>query len=128
MIGLSYGRSAMPSDATLKNYASELLKHYLDGYQTKYKTTPVINRYKLGWGFRDLAADMGVARGKQIIDFYFELNRAPHLPEPLLYGYDKLWNQKVEEEEDKARREQIRKETLQRTKDWVKNVNGVKGS
>ncbi len=119
MNGPSYVRRSMASEATTAKYATELINRYLENYQKTYGRRPVeFNRNTLKWGFRDMATDLGKARALEIIDVYFELPRAPHKADQMLYAYEKLDQQMEELAEDEKRREKIRQETQERLKEW----------
>ena len=105
------------SEATLRKHASKLLDLYVELWEDKYQKDIVINSHKNSWGFKSMVKDLGVARGEEVIRYYFETNRVGHPLDHLLYNYDRLHKILLEKAEDAVKRKQYREETRQRVKE-----------
>lgn len=108
----------MASEATVNKNARELLTLYVSLYQKKYNKAPEMNRFKQQWGFRAMYEDLGIAQARKIVEYYFRTARVGHPIDYLLYNYEKLNRILIELEKDARDREQWRKETEQRVKEW----------
>lgn len=113
----------MASEATINKNARELLSLYVNLYQDKYKKVPEMNRYKQQWGFRGMYEDLGIAQSRKVIEHYFKTGRVNHPLEYLLYNYEKLNRILIELEKDARDREQWRKETEAKVKEWEARGN-----
>lgn len=113
----------MVSEATINKNARELLTQYVTLYQEKYSKTPEINRYKHLWGFKGMYEDLGIAQARNVVNYYFRTSRPGHPVEYLIYNYEKLDRILLELEKDARDREQWRKETEQRVKEWEARGN-----
>lgn len=109
----------MVTQATLTNYANELLNIYVANWENKYGKSPEINRYKVRWGFQDMATDLGIGRARKVIDFYFTTEKLNHPLQYLLYNYERLDRIMREVEKDEIDREELRRETEKRVKEWL---------
>lgn len=114
---------AKVSAATLNKQATELLNLYVTLYVDKYGKAPTMNRFKQKWGFISIVEDYGHGVGKSIIEYYFKTSRVGHPIDYLLYNYEKLHTIMVELEQDEIKREEIRKETEARVKEWSTRGN-----
>lgn len=113
----------MASEATVNKNARELLTLYVSLYQKKYNKTPEMNRFKQQWGFRGMYEDLGRAQAVKVVEYYFRTSRPGHPIDYLLYNYEKLNRILTEIEKDARDREQWRKETEQRVKEWEARGN-----
>jgi hypothetical protein len=113
----------MVAEATINKYTNELLALYIDRYTSLYGKTPVMNRFKQKWGFRAMYEDLGLAQAKKVIEHYFKTERFGHPIDYLLYNYEKLNLILIELEKDAVDREQLRKETEQRVREWEASGN-----
>lgn len=113
----------MVAEATINKYTNELLAMYIDLYAKQYGKTPVMNRFKQKWGFRGMYEDLGQAQAKKVIEHYFKTGRVGHPIDYLLYNYEKLNQILIELERDAKDREQLRKETEQRVREWEASGN-----
>lgn len=113
----------MPTQQTINKYANELLNLFVELYSGKYGTRPVINRFKQKWGFIDMYEDLGMARSKEVINFYFKGGRPGHTVEGLLYNYERLDQTLKDIEKDEEDRKKIRLETKKRLEEWESRGN-----
>jgi hypothetical protein len=113
----------MVSEATVNKYTNELLALYVDLYSQKYGKAPMMNRFKQKWGFRGMYEDLGQAQAKKVINHYFNTGRVGHPIDYLLYNYEKLNQILIELEQDARKREELRKETEQRVREWEARGN-----
>ncbi len=113
----------MVAEATINKYTNELLALYIDLYSKQYGKTPVMNRFKQKWGFRAMYEDLGTAQAKRVIEYYFKTGRVGHPIDYLLYNYEKLNLILIEITQDAKDREELRKETERRVREWEANAN-----
>ena len=96
-----------------------LVSLYLKLYKEKYSFDPPgFNRFRDKWGFRDMIEDLGMARSKEVITYYFDTRHIGHPVQQLFYNYDRLSDLMKEREEDEKNRERLRAETEARVKAW----------
>lgn len=96
-----------------------LVTYFLSRFNEKYESAPRdFNRYRDKWGFQGMIEDFGMPRSKQIIDYYFSLNRQNHTTNYLLYNYEKLHGVMLEREEDEEKRAALRAESKKRVEEW----------
>lgn len=109
---------AATPQAELNKQANALISFYLTLYKKKYGETPTLNRYREKWGFISMIEDLGVARAKEVMEFYFDSKSFGHGVVDLLRNYDNLHNRMNSIERDRAERERLRKETKKRVEEW----------
>ena len=101
-----------------------LTSYFLTTYKTKYKNSPVVNRNKARWGFEAVLMDFSMDEAKELIDFYLTTASANrHSLEWFLFNYDKMVTAKQSQKDDAERREQLRRESEQRAKEWRERGN-----
>jgi hypothetical protein len=100
-----------------------LISHFLTQYQQKHNGPPRdFNRHRDKWGFQSMIEDLGMARAREIVTYYFSLPNNSHTVNGLLFNYDKLNTDMMEREEDEIERRRIRAETKQRVEEWRKRI------
>jgi hypothetical protein len=70
--------------------AYSLITMYTGLYKAKYGKTPVINKYREKWGMQDVLESVDFDRAKELLEYYFKLNRAGHPLQWFVYNFDKL--------------------------------------
>lgn len=96
-----------------------LITQYLTLYQERYGRKPTdFNRYKEKWGFASMIEDLGNARAKEVVSYYFETNNIGHPVSKLLYNYEKLDEIMTERAADEELRARLRRESEARVKAW----------
>lgn len=107
----------MPQTA-IQRQSNALVTQFVNNYQGKYKTAPELNRYREKWGFQDMIADLGYDRAKEIVDYYFRTSKPGHPVQFLLNNYDKINTFYTEKKDDERKREEMRRVTAERVKEW----------
>ena len=80
-------------------------------YKEKYKKPAVVNRYREKWAMKDVIDSLGYDRAKNLLEYYFKLNKTDHNLTWFFYNFDKINIAMIELEKDKSRREFIMKQT-----------------
>lgn len=106
---------AEPTTAQINTLVSYFLKVYarVDGGKPAD-----FNRFRDKWAFKDMIADFGMDRAKEIVDYYFETPRYIHSTKYLLYNYDALSNIMRDSEKDKVDLAKLRAESKIRVEQW----------
>lgn len=99
-----------------------LITLFINSYKAKYGYAPNINRYREKWGFQDMMNDLGYARAKEIIEFYFTTNRVGHPVIELFRNYDRLNDLEQELALDAIKRLELRRQTEQRVREWEEKI------
>ncbi len=113
----------MVAASTLSKQGTELVNLYIEIYVKKYDRSPEINRFKQKWGFISMIEDYKFPTAKKIIEYYFKTDRFGHPVEHLLYNYETLYKNMVEQDRDAAERERLLRETEQRVREWEARGN-----
>lgn len=104
----------MATDATLAKYAREAIALYVSLFESKYKRKPEMNRYSARYALSDIIDDIGMAKTKTVIEYYFKTDKPGH-PFPWFLGnYEKLNKVYDELQEDARKRAKLREETRKR--------------
>lgn len=91
--------------------AYALLGFYEKCYTEKYGNKPKYNKYREKWGVQDLIDTVGFDRAKDLLSYYFRIDRPNHQLQWFLYNFDKLDDMLVQIEKDKARRTMLLEQT-----------------
>jgi len=96
-----------------------LISHYLKQYKDRYGREPRdFNRFRDKWGFQSIIEQYGMARAKDVVDYYMSTRRVGHPVNYLLYNYEKLYEIMTEKEKDEENRQRLIKESKERVKEW----------
>lgn len=95
--------------------AYALVSLYIALYKFKYDKQPVVNRYREKWAMQDVIDTVGFERGRELLEYYFRLNRQGHPLNWFLYNFDRLDDTLVKSVQDNEKRKSLR----ERTKDLV---------
>ena len=98
-----------------KQVAQSLITFYSNCHLKRFGKKPAINRYSEVWGMSDLLLDYSEEEIKEIIEYFFRLDRSSHSTKNLYANFTKLIDGKKESE---SLREERRK-LLKRTKEIV---------
>lgn len=107
----------MPQTA-IQRQGNALVTQFVNNYTDKYSTRPELNRYREKWGFQDMIEDLGYDRAREIVDYYFRTSKPGHPVQFLLNNYDKINAFYAEKLADEKKREQIRRDTAERVREW----------
>jgi hypothetical protein len=91
--------------------AHGLVTAYTSLFKQKYGKAPQINRYREKWAMQDVLDSVGYDRAKELLEYYFKIDRSGHPLNWFLYNFDKLDFHLNELKKDRERREMIRKQT-----------------
>jgi hypothetical protein len=97
----------------------KLTTYYEKKYKEKYKTAAVVNRNTARWGFDSILKGISPEETKELLDYWFSADSTQRHPlQWFFYNYDKLIAARSEQSEDDALRDNLRKKTEQRVKEW----------
>lgn len=88
-----------------------LIGLYQSLYKERYGKTPTINKFREKWAMQDVIDSVGFDRAKELLAYYFHLNKNGHPLQFFFFNFDKIDNNKVESEKDKERRKILMQET-----------------
>ena len=88
-----------------------LLTHYISLYKDRYGRDPILNRYREKWGMQDVIDTVGYQRAKDLVEYYFTLNKYNHPLQWFFYNFDKLDKLWKDIEDDKVHRDMLRSKT-----------------
>lgn len=92
-------------------FSHALLNHYIKLYEDRYGRKPVVNIYKEKWAMADVIESIGYDRGKELLDYYFQVTNPSHQLTWFFYNFDRLDDMLNKTEQDKERRAKIRAAT-----------------
>ena len=98
-----------------------LMSLYQSLYKEKYNKMPTINKFREKWAMQDVIDSVGFDKAKQILEYYFSLNKSGHPLQFFFYNFDKIGTSINEIEKDKERRRLL----LEQTKNLVER-GGIK--
>jgi hypothetical protein len=115
----------MASDATVRRHAKEVMQKYKELYVQKFGTAPLINSYLDLWGFINMVEDLedlsikrkGLHRALEVVEYYMTLQGSSEL-QKLFREYHRLSKAMDERAADRAKLNQIAKETEERVRKW----------
>lgn len=88
-----------------------LLTMYQNLYKDKYGRAVTINKFREKWAMQDVIDSVGFDRAKELIEYYFGLNKNGHPLQFFFYNFDKMDALKLEIEKDKEKRRLLLEET-----------------
>ena len=88
-----------------------LLTEYQNLYKERYKKVPSINKFREKWAMQDVIDSVGFDRAKQLLTYYFSLNKNGHPLQFFFYNFDKMDALKIEIDRDKEKRRLLLEET-----------------
>jgi hypothetical protein len=80
-------------------------------YKEKYGKKPAMNKFREKWAMKDVIDSVGLDRAKEILSYYFTLNKSGHPLQFFFYNFDRLDAAIIEVEKDKERRRLLLEET-----------------
>lgn len=84
---------------------------YQNLYKDKYGRAVTINKFREKWAMQDVIDSVGFDRAKELIEYYFGLNKNGHPLQFFFYNFDKMDALKLEIEKDKEKRRLLLEET-----------------
>jgi hypothetical protein len=88
-----------------------LISLYQSLYKDKYGRVPTINKFREKWAMQDVIDSVGFDRAKELIEYYFTLNKNGHPLQFFFYNFDKMDSIKVESDKDKEKRKLLLEQT-----------------
>ena len=80
-------------------------------YNEKYGKKPKVNRYREKWAMQDVIDSVGFERAKDLLTYYFKVNKPGHPISFFFYNFDKMDQLKKEIDKDRANRRNLREAT-----------------
>lgn len=84
---------------------------YQNLYKDKYGRAVTINKFREKWAMQDVIDSVGFDRAKELLEYYFGLNKNGHPLQFFFYNFDKMDSLKLEIEKDKEKRRLLLEET-----------------
>ena len=88
-----------------------LISLYQSLYKDKYGRIPTMNKFREKWAMQDVVDSVGFERAKDLLTYYFSLNKNGHPLQFFFYNFDKMDALKIEIEKDKEKRRLLLEET-----------------
>lgn len=88
-----------------------LIGLYQSLYKEKYNRVPTMNKFREKWAMQDVIDSVGFDRAKDLLVYYFSLNKNGHPLQFFFYNFDKMDALKIEIERDKEKRRLLLEET-----------------
>lgn len=88
-----------------------LIGLYQSLYKERYGKSPTMNKFREKWAMQDVIDSVGFDRAKELLTYYFHLNKNGHPLQFFFFNFDKIEANKVELEKDKERRRILMQET-----------------
>ena len=97
--------------------AMTAIDYYISRYQSLYKETPLVNRYKDKWAMRDLIDEFNIDVVQSIIDYYFKTAKDHHPLGWFYANFTNLLQSSRDDDRDRLLREERRKKTQELIKE-----------
>ena len=94
-----------------------LIGLYENLYLENYNKKPRINKFREKWAMQDVIDSVGFDRAKELLAYYFSLQKGGHPLQFFFYNFDRMDIVEVEAQKDKERRRLL----LEETKKMVEN-------
>jgi hypothetical protein len=88
-----------------------LISLYQSLYKEKYGKVPTINKFREKWAMQDVIDSVGFDRARELLEYYFTLNKNGHPLQFFFYNFDKMDAIKVESDKDKEKRRLLLEQT-----------------
>ena len=88
-----------------------LISLYQSLYKDKYAKVPTINKFREKWAMQDVIDSVGFDRARELLEYYFTLNKNGHPLQFFFYNFDKMDAIKVESDKDKEKRRLLLEQT-----------------
>ena len=80
-------------------------------YKEKYNRVPTMNKFREKWAMQDVIDSVGFERAKDLLTYYFKINKSGHPLQFFYYNFDKMDQMHKEIEKDKVSRRLLLQET-----------------
>jgi hypothetical protein len=88
-----------------------LIGLYQSLYKEKYGKSPTLNKFREKWAMQDVIDSVGFDRAKELLVYYFKINKSGHPLQFFFFNFDKMDVMEVEIKKDQARRRLLMEET-----------------
>jgi hypothetical protein len=88
-----------------------LISLYQTLYKERYNKVPQMNKFREKWAMQDVIDSVGYDRAKELLTYYFKLNKNGHPLQFFYYNFDRMDTFKKEIEKDKESRRLLLQET-----------------
>jgi hypothetical protein len=88
-----------------------LISLYESLYKDKYGQMPKINKFREKWAMQDVIDSVGFDRAKNLLQYYFKLNKSGHGLQFFFFNFDKMDIMEIEMQKDKEKRRLLLEET-----------------
>ena len=88
-----------------------LISLYQSLYKDKYSQMPKINKFREKWAMQDVIDSVGFDRAKELLQYYFKLNKGGHPLQFFFFNFDKMDVMETEVQKDTERRRLLLEET-----------------
>jgi hypothetical protein len=88
-----------------------LISLYQSLYKEKYKRMPTMNKFREKWAMQDVIDSVGFDRAKDLLIYYFNLNKSGHPLQFFYYNFDRMDTVRKEIQKDKESRRLLLEET-----------------
>jgi hypothetical protein len=88
-----------------------LIGLYQSLYKEKYNRVPTMNKFREKWAMQDVIDSVGFERAKELLIYYFKINKSGHPLQFFYFNFDKMDIMKKEIEKDKESRRLLLEET-----------------
>jgi hypothetical protein len=88
-----------------------LISLYESLYKQKYGKSPRINKFREKWAMQDVIDSVGYDRAKELIEYYFRINKFSHPLQFFFYNFDRIDRMEKDIKNDKIHRDHLREET-----------------
>lgn len=88
-----------------------LISLYETLYIEKYGKKPRLNKFREKWAMQDVIDSVGYDRAKELIEYYFKVNKFNHPLQFFFYNFDRIDRMQKDIESDRVYRDHLREET-----------------
>ena len=88
-----------------------LIGLYQSLYKEKYNRVTTMNKFREKWAMQDVIDSVGFERAKELLIYYFKINKSGHPLQFFYFNFDKMDIMKREIEKDKESRRLLLEET-----------------
>ena len=82
-----------------------LITLYQTLYKERYNKVPQMNKFREKWAMQDVIDSVGYERAKELLTYYFKLNKNGHPLQFFYYNFDRMdvFNKEIEKDKESRR-------------------------
>ena len=82
-----------------------LITLYQTLYKERYNKVPQMNKFREKWAMQDVIDSVGYERAKELLAYYFKLNKNGHPLQFFYYNFDRMdvFNKEIEKDKESRR-------------------------